>query len=303
MSTTPSIFVSTFDLPLRAGIAEAVACLRAADVPSPRIDAETLAAHVLGTDRGRIRSLLALGDQQTLLPPRFGELVAQRRDRVPLQHLTGVAHFRYLDLLVGPGVFIPRPETETVAQLAIDFAQDMGGATVVDLGTGSGAIAASVAHEVPQATVVAVELDEMAHAWAQRNLAYLGVELIRGDLRDALTERNATFDVVVSNPPYIPSAALPHEPEVARYDPRMALYGGGEDGMELPRATMATAARLLRSGGYFVMEHAEVQAQDMVAELVSTSLWEDIRSHDDLNGRARSTSAVRKATQTLEMKD
>ncbi|WP_205164171.1 peptide chain release factor N(5)-glutamine methyltransferase [Arthrobacter roseus] len=284
-------------------IAEAVACLSAAAVPSPRVDAETLAAHVLGTERGRIRALLAMNDNETLLPPRFGELVAQRVDRVPLQHLTGVAHFRYLNLLVGPGVFVPRPETETVAQLAIDAAREAGDATVVDLGTGSGAIAASVAHEVPGATVVAVELDELAHAWAQRNLAGLSVELIHGDLRDALGERNATFDVVVSNPPYIPSTAVPQDPEVANHDPRMALYGGGEDGMELPRATMATAARLLRSGGYFVMEHAEVQAHDMVAELESTSLWEDIRSHSDLNDRARATSAVRRVAQTIEMKD
>ena len=131
---------------------------------------------------------------------------------------------------------------------------------MVDLGTGSGAIAGSIAHEVPGAEVVAVEFSEFAHAWAQKNLAPLGVELVRGDLRDALPERSGTFDVVVSNPPYIPSEAIPNEPEVALHDPPEALYGGGADGMELPTAAAASAARLLVPGGYFVMEHAEVQS-------------------------------------------
>ena len=131
---------------------------------------------------------------------------------------------------------------------------------MVDLGTGSGAIAGSIAHEVPGAEVHAVEFSEFAHAWAAKNLLPLGVHLIRGDLRDALPEHNGTFDVVVSNPPYIPAEAIPNEPEVALHDPPEALYGGGADGMELPTAAAASAARLLVPGGYFVMEHAEVQA-------------------------------------------
>jgi release factor glutamine methyltransferase len=215
-----------------------------------------------------------------------------------LQHITGVAHFRYLELAVGPGVFIPRPETESVVQLVIDWlaAQDrLRGLThpkVVDLGTGSGAIAGSIAHEVPGAAVHAVEYSEFAHAWAAKNLLPLGVHLIRGDLRDALAEHNGTFDVVVSNPPYIPAEAIPNEPEVALHDPPEALYGGGADGMELPTAAAASAARLLVPGGYFVMEHAEVQSEWIAAMLNRSGSFSEVTTHRDLNGKDRATSAV-----------
>ena len=163
---------------------------------------------------------------------------------------------------------------------------------MVDLGTGSGAIAGSIAHEVPGAEVHAVEFSEFAHAWAAKNLAPLGVVLIRGDLRDALPEHNGTFDVVVSNPPYIPAEAIPNEPEVALHDPPEALYGGGADGMELPTAAAASAARLLVPGGYFVMEHAEVQSGWIAAMLNRSGLWTGVRTHQDLNGKDRATSAV-----------
>jgi len=169
---------------------------------------------------------------------------------------------------------------------------------VVDLGTGSGAIAGSIAHEVPGAEVHAVEFSEFAHAWAAKNLLPLGVRLVRGDLRDALPEHNGTFDVVVSNPPYIPAEAVPNEPEVALHDPPEALYGGGADGMELPAAAAASAARLLVPGGYFVMEHAEVQAGWIAAMLERSGLWSGVRTHLDLNGRERATSAVRKPAPT-----
>jgi release factor glutamine methyltransferase len=231
-------------------------------------------------------------------PEGYAELVAERARRVPLQHITGVAHFRYLQLAVGPGVFIPRPETESVVQLVIDWLGDrdrlQGRARpkVVDLGTGSGAIAGSIALEVPGAEVYAVEFSEFAHAWAERNLRPLGVTLLRGDLRDALPEHNGTFDVVVSNPPYIPAEAIPNEPEVALHDPPEALYGGGADGMELPTAAAASAARLLVPGGYFVMEHAEVQATWIAAMMKKSGLWSDVTTHLDLNGRERATSAV-----------
>ncbi len=163
---------------------------------------------------------------------------------------------------------------------------------MVDLGTGSGAIAGSIAHEVPGAEVHAVEFSEFAHAWAARNLLPLGVHLVRGDLRDALPEHNGTFDVVVSNPPYIPAEAVPNEPEVALHDPPEALYGGGADGMDLPTAAAASAARLLGPGGYFVMEHAEVQAGWIAAMLERSGLWAEVATHRDLNGRDRATSAV-----------
>lgn len=274
---------------LADAVRDATAVLAAAGVPSPRVDAELLAEHLLGVGIGRLRALM-LGDSPA--PEGYRELVAERAERIPLQHLTGVAHFRYLALAVGPGVFIPRPETESVVQLVIDRLQGMAHPKVVDLGTGSGAIAGSVAHEVPGAEVHAVEFSEYAHAWAARNLLPLGVRLVRGDLRDALPGHNGTFDVVVSNPPYIPAAAVPTEPEVALHDPPEALYGGGADGMELPTAAAASAARLLAPGGYFVMEHAEVQAGAIAAVLERSGLWTAVSTHQDLNGRDRATTAV-----------
>jgi release factor glutamine methyltransferase len=183
-------------------------------------------------------------------------------------------------------------------QLVLDWLSDrnrvhgLAHPKVVDLGTGSGAIAGSIAHEVPGAEVHAVEYSEFAHAWAAKNLAPLGVHLLRGDLRDALAEHNGTFDVVVSNPPYIPAEAIPNEPEVALHDPPEALYGGGADGMELPTAAAASAARLLVPGGYFVMEHAEVQSEWIAAMLNRTGVFAEVTTHRDLNGKDRATSAV-----------
>ncbi|QDW30221.1 peptide chain release factor N(5)-glutamine methyltransferase [Arthrobacter sp. KBS0702] len=283
---------------LADAVREATAVLAAAGVPSPKVDAELLACHLLGVGPGRVRAMV-LGD--TPAPAGYAELVAERARRIPLQHITGVAHFRYLELAVGPGVFIPRPETESVVQLVIDWLRDAAPSThpkVVDLGTGSGAIAGSIAHEVPGAEVHAVEFSEFAHAWAAKNLLPLGVRLVRGDLRDALPEHNGTFDVVVSNPPYIPAEAVPNEPEVALHDPPEALYGGGADGMELPAAAAASAARLLVPGGYFVMEHAEVQASWIAAMLERSGLWSGVTTHLDLNGRERATSAVRRPAPT-----
>jgi release factor glutamine methyltransferase len=279
---------------LAAAVREATERLTEAGVPSPRVDAELLADHLLGVGLGRLRAMM-LGDAPA--PAGYAELVAERAARIPLQHITGVAHFRYLQLAVGPGVFIPRPETESVVQLVIDRLRALERAgvvrpKVVDLGTGSGAIAGSIAHEVPEAEVFAVEFSEFAHAWAAKNLRPLGVTLMLGDLRDALPELNGTFDVVVSNPPYIPAEAIPNEPEVALHDPPEALYGGGADGMELPTAAAASAARLLIPGGYFVMEHAEVQAGWISTMLKRTGLWSDVTTHFDLNGKERATSAV-----------
>jgi release factor glutamine methyltransferase len=274
---------------LADAVSEATAILRDAGVPSPRVDAELLADHLLNVGLGRLRAMM-LGD--TPAPAGYAALVAERANRIPLQHITGVAHFRYLELAVGPGVFIPRPETESVVQLVIDHVKDMANPRIVDLGTGSGAIAGSIAHEVPGSEVHAVEFSPFAHAWAAKNLAPLGVHLILGDLRNALQELNATFDVVVSNPPYIPAEAIPNEPEVALHDPPEALYGGGADGMELPTAAAASAARLLVPGGYFVMEHAEVQADWIAGMLGRSGAWTMITTHRDLNGKERATSAV-----------
>jgi len=282
--------------PLTPAVRAAAAVLAAAGVPSPRRDAELLLAHALGVDLKELQRAVLMGSGT--VPDGFPGLVAQRAERIPLQHLTGVAYFRHLELSVGPGVFIPRPETETVVQWAVDRCAELraGGVLeplLVDLGTGSGAIAASLAQEVPGARVHAVELSPLAIAWAERNTRPHGVELHQGDLRDALPELNGLVDVVVSNPPYIPSEAVPREPEVADHDPQMALYGGGADGMELPLAAAASAARLLRPSGWFIMEHAEVQAPWLAARLGQDAAWSDVRTHQDLNGKDRATSARR----------
>ncbi|MEZ2389266.1 peptide chain release factor N(5)-glutamine methyltransferase [bacterium RCC_150] len=282
---------------LADAVREATAVLADAGVPTPRVDAELLAEHLMGVGLGRLRAML-LGDAPA--PEGYADLVAERARRVPLQHITGVAHFRYLTLAVGPGVFIPRPETESVVQLVIDHLQGLHNPKVVDLGTGSGAIAGSIAHEVPGAEVHAVEFSAFAHAWAAKNLRPLGVILVQGDLRNALPEHDGTFDVVISNPPYIPAEAIPNEPEVALHDPPEALYGGGADGMELPTAAAASAARLLKPGGYFVMEHAEVQAAWIAEHLRAAGCWTHVTSHLDLNGKERATSAVLAAAPSAE---
>lgn len=293
----------------------AAALLASAGVASPRHDAEALAAHVLGTSPGVLRTDLARGTAR-LDPAQaaaLSALVSRRADREPLQHLTGSAAFRHLDLTVGPGVFVPRPETEVVAQVAIDAARATGAAQplrprtdadgavrVVDLCTGSGAIALAVATEVPGALTWAVELDAAAHAWAERNVAAVTaahpqarVTLLRGDARTALRELDGTVDVVVSNPPYVPPGAVPKDPEVARHDPAVALYGLGPDGLEVPRGVVAAAARLLRPGGLLVMEHAEVQAAAARDLLAAGGGWERVETRTDLTGRERMVVAVR----------
>ncbi|MDF9279395.1 peptide chain release factor N(5)-glutamine methyltransferase [Arthrobacter sp. EH-1B-1] len=275
---------------LADALREAASTLAEAGVPSPRVDAELLAAHLMAESVGRVRALALIG---AAVPEGYGELVAERAQRVPLQHITGIAYFRGLEVAVGPGVFIPRPETEAVAQLAIDAARGISGARVADLGTGSGAIAGSIAQEVPDADVYAVELSDLALAWAERNLKPHGVTLVNGDYAAALSELNGTFDVVVSNPPYIPTDAVPRDPEVAEHDPEIALYGGSADGLRLPLAAAAAAVRLLKPGGYFVMEHAEVQAEALMRILGADPSWKTVCTHQDLTERDRATSAIR----------
>ncbi|SDQ73339.1 peptide chain release factor N(5)-glutamine methyltransferase [Quadrisphaera sp. DSM 44207] len=278
---------------LATALRTATARLAAAGVPSPRADAEALAAHLLATSRGQV---LALALRGAPAPHGYEELVARRAARTPLQHLTGRAAFRTVELAVGPGVFVPRPETEVTAGLAVQAAQRVAasGASplVVDLCTGSGAIALAVATEVSGARVHAVELDPAAHAWALRNLAGSGVRLHLADAASALPELDGAVDVVVSNPPYVPPGAVPREVEVREHDPARALYGGGPDGLDVPRAVVATAARLLRPGGVVAVEHAEVQQEALLALLGAPS-WVGAVGHADLAGRPRCVVAQR----------
>lgn len=294
--------------PLDSALREAAARLDEAGVATPRVDAERLAAHVLGLSPGELAAAAVVG--RSLAPhdaARLSDLVAERAARIPLQHLTGRAAFRGIDLAVGPGVFVPRPETEIVAGLAIEAARGggAGGAVVaghplvVDLCTGSAAIALSVAVEVPAARVIALELEPHALAWAERNVADVApgrVELRPGDVagahHGALADLAGAVDVVVANPPYIPPGARPVDPEVADHDPETALYGGGADGLAVPRAVVDVAGALLRPGGVLVMEHGDAQGPACRA-ITGTPAWTDVRTVADLSGRDRALVARR----------
>ncbi len=290
---------------------EATRRLSEAGVPSPRVDAEVLAAHVLDVSRGRLAAMAIAGSALTApQAARFTDLVGEREARVPLQHLTGVAPFRHLQLRVGPGVFIPRPETEQVAQVALEKLASMAQSRpagwrprVVDLGTGSGALAAAIAAEHPQAEVHAVELSASAVAWAELNLGPLGVTLHQRDLREVPPGWEASFDVVVSNPPYIPEGMVPREEEVRVHDPELALYGGGADGLAMPFAVIETAKRLLVPGGWFILEHAEVQAPALAARCRADAALSAVATHQDLTGRDRATSAALDEEPASHMKE
>jgi release factor glutamine methyltransferase len=277
---------------VRETVDEATRRLAAAGVPSARHDAEALAAHVLGVDR---RDLWRHDEIEPRAQNSYDALVVRRERREPLQHLTGVAYFRHLTLAVGPGVFVPRPETELVAGVAIDEARRIASTgrtpVVVDLGTGSGAIARSVADEVPAAVVHAVELADDALIWAKRNLEGSRVQLHTGDLAAGVPELDGTVDVVVSNPPYIPVAAVPRDPEVRDYDPELSLYAG-DDGLDVIRVIQQVAARLLRPGGLVVVEHADEQGT-AAPTVFDAHGWGGIVDNDDLAGRPRFVTARR----------
>lgn len=280
-------------------VAAATRELTAAGLTAPAVDAELLAAHAAGVGRPRLRSLILAGDRPDAgVAADLAALVARRAEGIPLQHLTGRAPFRYLELAVGPGCFVPRPETELLAGWAVTAARTAlvtrGAATVIDLGTGSGAIAAAVASEVPAARVLAVEIDPDSYRWATRNLDPLGVEVLLADgaLLPALRpELVGAVDVVVTNPPYIPLEAWESvTAEVRDHDPALALWGG-PDGLDVVRALLRSALVLLRPGGVLGIEHAEAQAASLPALLAATGRLAEIRDHDDLTGRSRYTTA------------
>jgi release factor glutamine methyltransferase len=307
---------------------DVAARLARAGVASARADAELLAAHVLGRTRGETVAAALRGERLDAdAAGSLESLVKRREGREPLQHLTGSATLRHIEVAVGPGVFVPRPETEILAGLAVDeanavLARRPGGAVlVVDLCTGSGAVALAVADEVPAARVVAVEVDPAAHAWAQRNVRELPagarVDLRLGDAVGAdqgvAADLVGQVDVVVANPPYIPDGARPLDPEVAEHDPHLALFGGGADGLDVPRGVVAAALRLLRPAGLFLMEHADVQGASTRALVEGApaagaaagaaavpdggAAWTDVRTVCDLSGRDRVLVARRPATE------
>ena len=276
---------------------ETVAVLAQAGVPDPEVDADLLIGFVLGVGRGRVQALVVMessveaGDAE-----RVRALAARRATREPLQHITGTAPFRSLELAVGPGVFVPRPETEQVVQFAIDALRAVPSSAPigVDLGTGSGAIALAMATEVPHARVFAIEKSSEAIPWTRRNVEASGatnLELVQGDLGDAFPELDGTVDVVISNPPYVPDAAIPRDPEVRLFDPPIALYGGA-DGLDVVRVISSVARRLLRPGGLLVLEHGELQGAQ-IRDLLTADGWRGTATHPDLTTRDRATTALR----------
>jgi release factor glutamine methyltransferase len=278
-------------------IAIATVRLAEAGVESPRADAELIAANLHGVSRATLHTV-ADAD----FDPRFWDDIARREAREPLQHITGRAYFRYLELEVGPGVFVPRQETEVMTGWAIErlAAMDVAEPVVADLGTGSGAIALSIAQEVPRARVHAVEADPLARQWTERNIAGCAaaaphtagrVTLHAGDFATALASLESAVDLVVSNPPYIPIGSwVP--PEVGEYDPATALWGG-DDGLDAVRVVEATARRLLRPGGLVAVEHGAQQGAAVYWVFAEESGWRETRNHTDLSGRDRFVTAAR----------
>ncbi|WP_328461865.1 peptide chain release factor N(5)-glutamine methyltransferase [Actinoplanes sp. NBC_00393] len=268
-------------------LAAATAALATAGVASPRVDAELLAAYALGVPRGR---LLLIDTMRAGEAARFRALVADRARRIPLQHLLGTAAFRHLELAVGDGVFVPRPETELLAGWGIECTGP--GAVVVDLCSGSGAIALSVADETKAARVIAVERSPEALPWLRRNAAGFGsVEVVDGDVTDPdlLSDLHGQVDVVLCNPPYVPDGT-PVPAEVSDHDPPSAVFGGA-DGLSVIRPVIALAAKLLRPGGWFGVEHDDVHGAAVPRLITADGRFTEVRAHDDLTGRPRYASA------------
>ena len=265
------------------------------------VDAELLLAHLLGVSRKEIHSqaLEIPSDQIESITAEYKELIGQRLLGRPVQYITGSAPFRYLDLEVGEGVLIPRPETELLVDRAIGFLTSMENSneakSVIDLGAGSGAISIAITSEAAlkglSVSVIAVEKSEPAVIWLNKNIAKydLPIRVVVEDVATALPGVKA--DLVVANPPYIPDdEKLPQE--VDGYEPVIALRGGKVDGMQMPKLFIDSAARLLKPGGIFIMEHHEKQS-----DLVEQALKEEFtlpQTHADLTGRDRFTSARRR---------
>lgn len=283
-------------LPLRVAVGEAERALAAAGVSAPRVDAELLAAHVLGQPRSRL-PMIPLVDPPVVA--RLRELTARRAGREPLQHILGTAVLGPVEVAVGPGVFVPRPETELLLEWGLGALHDVRDPVVLDLCTGSGALALAFAVSRPDATVHALEADPLALSWATRNIAthvHAGgrpVRLHHADVRwpDLLVELEAGVDLVVCNPPYVPDGT-PLPPEVTDWDPPDAVYGG-PDGTDIIQAVVGTAAGLLRHGAALALEHDDTQGESVPALLRRRRTLSDVVEHCDLNGRPRFVTARR----------
>lgn len=282
--------------PLRLAILEAERVLSAAGVASPRADAELLAAHLLGVERTKLM-MVPLVDSPVV--EALQDLVRRRAARVPLQHLTGSAALGPVRLHVGPGVFVPRPETELLLEWGLGWLAGVSSPVVVDLCTGSGAVAVAVAASRPDAEVHAADNDPGALGWAQRNVdehataGHAPVRLVPGDVGDpaVLAELNGRVDLVVCNPPYVPEGT-PVPLEVRNYDPHDAVFGG-RDGLDVVRHVVACAARLLRPGGAVAIEHDDTHRGSVPALLAARQAFTQVVDHEDLAGRPRFATARR----------
>lgn len=274
---------------LRCAIESATTLLADAGIDSARYEAEELAAHLTGTERGRLPLIDSPDDT---FFDRYHAAIAARSRRVPLQHITGTAAFGPVRLLVGPGVFIPRPETEAILEWAT--AQRLPQAPViVDLCTGSGALAIALAQHWPEARLLGIDDSDAALEYARKNSAGTKVELLHADVTKPglLTDLDGQVDLVVANPPYVPDGA-PVEPEVSHYDPSHAVFGGA-DGMTVINAIVRLAGRWLRPGGFFAVEHDDTTSS-LTCELISgTELFDDVVAQTDLTGRPRFVTARR----------
>jgi len=267
----------------RALLAAATDRLRAAGIASPEYDAAELLAFVCGVSRTRLGTI----DPDPRQQASYDDLVARRARREPLQHLVGTTGFRYRELAVGSGVFVPRPETEVMVGWILDRLKDVKAPLVVDLCSGSGAIAGAVATERPDSTVHAVELSAEACVWARRNLAGTGVILHERDIDGCLPELDGRVDAVIANPPYIPLTAWESvAPEARDHDPALALWSG-DDGLDAIKVVAATVGRLLKPGGWFACEHADVQGESAPAVFAATGLFGQVRDQVDLADRPR----------------
>jgi release factor glutamine methyltransferase len=265
--------------------------LAGAGIGSARVDAELLAEYAFGVPRGRLTLVDPTAAQLALLH----RLVVQRSSRVPVQHLTGRAPFRYLELAVGPGVFIPRPETELLVDWGLSTVAALDAPVVVDLASGSGAIALAMATECPQATVYAVERSPAALQWLRRNASGIPVRIVEGDVTDpaTLSQVDGTVDLVLCNPPYVPDTS-PVDPEVRGYDPAEAVFGG-PDGLDVIRPVIARAAALLRPGGVVGIEHDDSHGTAVPDLLRAAGAFEAVADHTDLAGRPRFATGKRMA--------
>ena len=279
---------------IKALISDGKAQIEAAGYSS--VDAEILFAHLLGLTRMELhnpialeRALAEISDESAIVDG-YAQLVKRRCNHEPVQYLTGTAGFRNLDLAVGPGVLVPRPETEGLVEEVLKHIANLPGpVSVIDLGAGSGAMAISIATEAPNTHVIAVEKSSEAIEWLKQNVAFYdeSIRIVQGDVADVL--EGVKCDVVVANPPYVPDSQ-PLPKDVATFEPAIALFGGS-DGLELPKRFIAAAARLLKVGGLLAIEHTETQGES-IANLLSNDFTQ-ISLHLDLTGRPRWTSAIR----------